>query len=112
MVTSLSGLLAVSFLIAGIPKLMGAEGMAENFERFGLSLAFMRFVGTAEVAGAIGLFVPRLAPLAAGGLAMIVAGATAQHLTHDPVSQAVPAGLISVLCAFLAYARRAELFPA
>jgi uncharacterized membrane protein YphA (DoxX/SURF4 family) len=106
LVTSTTGLLAVAFLMAGIPKLSGAEGMAENFERFGLSVSFMRFIGVSEVAGAVGLFLPRLAPLAAGGLAVIVAGAAVLHFMHDPAPQAIPAGVLTVLCVFLAYRRR------
>ena len=110
LVTSTTGLLAVAFLIAGIPKLVGGEEMAENFEHFGLSVSFMRFIGVSEVAGAVGLFLPRLAPLAAGGLAVIVAGATVLHFMHDPAPQAIPAGVLAVLCVFLAYRRRGEFF--
>tara|TARA_B100001750_G_scaffold52202_1_gene39688 strand:+ start:142 stop:501 length:360 start_codon:yes stop_codon:yes gene_type:complete len=110
LVISTTGLLAVAFLIAGIPKLTGAEGMAENFDRFGLSISFMRFIGVSEVAGAIGLFLPRLAPLAAGGLAVIVAGAAVLHFVHDPAPQAIPAGVLTALCVFLAYRRRGDLF--
>ena len=103
LVTILSAVVALAFVGAAIPKLMGAEHMVSTFERFGLS------IGVAELAGAVGRFLPRLAPLAAGGLAVVVAGAVAEHLMHDPVAQAVAPAVLLVLCVFLAYSRGHEM---
>ncbi len=108
-VTTLSAVVAITFVAVAIPKLMGDEHMISTFERFGLSLNFLRFIGVAELAGAVGLFLPRLAPLAAGGLGLVVAGAVVEHLMYDPVTQAVPPAVLLVLCAFLAYSRRHEM---
>ena len=105
----LSVVVALAFVGAAIPKLMGAEQMVSTFERFCLSLNFLRFIGVAELTGAVGLFLPRLAPLAAGRLALVVAGAVAEHLMHDPVAEAVTPAVLLVLCAFLAYSRRHEM---
>ena len=109
LVTILSAVVALAFVGAAIPKLMGAEHMVSTFERFGLSLNFLRFIGVAELAGAVGLFLPRLAPLAAGGLAVVVAGAVAENLMHYPVAQAVAPAVLLVLCVFLAYSRGHEM---
>jgi uncharacterized membrane protein len=100
---------AVAFLGVGAGKLIGAEQMVETFERFAFTTGFMRFIGAAEVAGAVGLFLPRLAPLAAGGLVLVTGGAVVQHAIYDPIAQALPAAFLMVLSAFLAWARRAEL---
>jgi len=76
------GLLAALFLFAGVMKLMlPIEAMAGPIALPGL---FLRFLGVAEVLGAIGLILPsllrirpRLTPLAAAGLVIIMTGATA-----------------------------------
>jgi hypothetical protein len=72
--------LAVIFVLAGAAKLVGAAPIVEVFTRFGLPLWFMRGIGTAEVAGAIGMLVPPLVPFAAAGLAAILTGAIAEHV--------------------------------
>ncbi len=64
-----SVLLGIPFLGGGFASALGIEAMAENFARFGYPRWFMHFVGIAEVAGAIGLFVERTALYAAVCLA-------------------------------------------
>jgi hypothetical protein len=108
-ITILSAVVAIAFLIFGGAKLIGVELAVETFGRFGFTTGFMRFIGSAEVAGAVGLFLPRLAPLAAAGLVLVTGGAVALHAIYDPIAQALPAACLLVLCAFLAWARRAEL---
>ncbi len=108
-VTIVSTVVALAFLAAGTGKLVGAEPMVETFAHFGFGPGFMRFIGAAEVAGAIGVLLPRLAPVAAAGLALVMSGAVAQHLLHDPLTRAVPAAALLLLCASIAWSRRAEL---
>ena len=75
------GLLAALFLFAGGMKLvLPLEALAGPIALPGL---FMRFIGVAEVAGALGLVLPsllriqpRLTPVAAGRLVIIMIGAT------------------------------------
>ena len=91
----IQGLLAALFLFAGSMKLvLPIEAMAGPVDLPGW---FLRFIGVAEVAGAIGLIVPwltriqpRLTPLAAGGLVVIMAGATAITAVGGPAGAAVP----------------------
>src|SRR5258706_9314640 len=70
-----TGLLALTFLMTGVSKLAAIPPSPENFARWGLPPIVMYLIGTAEVLGAIGLLVPRLAPLAAIGLIATMLGA-------------------------------------
>ncbi|GAA0902330.1 MULTISPECIES: DoxX family protein [Streptomyces violaceusniger group] len=68
--------LALFFAVAGgVPKLAGMPAAAESFDRIGYGDWFIYLVGGLEVAGAIGLLVPRLAGLAALALTGLMAGA-------------------------------------
>src|ERR671939_631402 len=107
------GLLALIFLFAGGLKLvLPLEAMTEQTPLPGW---FLRFIGVAEVLGAIGLILPGLlrirpglTPLAASGLVIIMIGATTLTLA-GVVSGGVTVALISLvvglLSAFVAYGR-------
>ena len=101
-----SVLLAVVFFGSGFVTLSGSEMMAATFQRYGYSLWFMYFVGIAEVAGAIGLFVQRTAFYAAACLGVLMIGAVCTHLINDPPAQAMPALIVLVLCGVAAYINR------
>ena len=62
-------LLAAVFVVAAVPKLTGRPAMVQEFGLIGAGQWLRYFVGTAELAGAIGLLTPWLAGLAAAGLA-------------------------------------------
>ena len=78
----LSVLLALIFLVSGGLKLAGAEFELVAFERWGYPLWFMYLTGAIEVAGGIGLLVPRLSALAATCLGMLMMVAIATHVVH------------------------------
>ena len=110
------GLLAVMFLFAGGSKLMmSAAQMAEQAKTVGgwqAPIAFVRFIGTCEVLGAIGVVVPwltgirpGLTPLAAGGLVVIMIGATVVNLTTTVPALAILTVILGLLAAFVAYGR-------
>ena len=92
----LCGLLAAAFAFSGGAKVFGGLA-AEGAGHFGYSEGFMRFIGVCELAGAIGLLVPRLATWAAAGLLVIMGGAVYSHVTTDPISQAAPAAVLLLL---------------
>lgn len=104
------GLLAALFLFAGGMKLvLPLEALAGPIALPGL---FMRFIGVAEVAGALGLVLPsllriqpRLTPVAAAGLVIIMIGATVLTGIAGPVAMAVMPAVVGVLAAFVAYGR-------
>ena len=107
------GLLALIFLFTGGTKLiLPIEVLTEHTPLPGL---FVRFLGVAEVLGAIGLILPGflriwpvLTPLAASGLVIIVTGATVLTLVGVvPVGAAmalIPL-VVGLLSAFVAYGR-------
>jgi uncharacterized membrane protein YphA (DoxX/SURF4 family) len=73
---------------------------------------FTRFIGVAEVLGAIGLILPGLlgirpglTPLAAAGLVVIMLGATAITLGAGEVAVASISVVVGVLAAFVGYGR-------
>lgn len=105
------GLLAALFLFAGGMKLvLPIEEMTTQMEMPGL---FLRFIGVAEVLGAVGLILPGLlrirpglTPLAAAGLVIIMAGATVLTLASGGgVAMALIPLLVGLLAAFVAYGR-------
>ena len=73
---------------------------------------FLRFIGVAELLGGLGLLVPGLlrmrpglTPLAAAGLVIIMAGATAMTLAAGAVGPAMFPLVVGLLLVFVAYGR-------
>jgi uncharacterized membrane protein YphA (DoxX/SURF4 family) len=104
------GLLAALFLFAGVMKfIMTVEEMTRDIAMPG---AFLRFIGVAEILGAIGLILPGLlrirpglTPLAAAGLALIMIGATVITLTYMGGGMALFPLVVGLLAIFVAYGR-------
>jgi hypothetical protein len=103
-------LLALIFLFAGGMKLvLPVEELTEQFPLPGL---FVRFIGVAEVLGALGLLLPGLTgirpgltPLAAAGLVVIMIGATViTFVTMDAALALIPL-VVGLLAASVAYGR-------
>jgi len=106
----IQGLLAIVFMFAGVMKfVMPIEEMTKQVPLPGL---FLRFIGVAEVLGAIGLILPELlrirpdlTPLAAAGLAIITVGATVVTLMIGGGVTALFPLVVALLSAFVAYSR-------
>jgi uncharacterized membrane protein YphA (DoxX/SURF4 family) len=105
--------LAAVFVIVAVPKLTGSQQAVQEFGLIGAGQWLRHFVGTAELAGAIGLLTPWLAGLAAAGLAADMAGASIinatvlHHTTYGSlVWMTVP---LCAACALLAYGRRQQI---
>ncbi len=104
------GLLALLFLWAGgIKLILPLEQLTGPVPLPGL---FLRFIGVAEVLGAIGLILPGLlrirpglTPLAAAGLVIIMIGATVVTLAGGAVAPALIPLVVGLLSAFVAYGR-------
>lgn len=86
--------LAAIFLPAGLAKLGGDHTMVEMFSTIGVGQWLRYAVGACEVAGAVGVLIPRVSVLAAGGLALLMVGAT---LTDVAVLDASPAITLPIL---------------
>jgi len=105
------GLLAALFLFAGSMKLvMPLEALKGPVALPGL---FMRFIGVAEVLGALGLILPgllRIRPVlttyAAAGLVIIMIGATVVTLMSGMVAPAAVPAVVGILAGFIGYGRQ------
>jgi uncharacterized membrane protein YphA (DoxX/SURF4 family) len=98
-------LLAAVFAFAAMPKLAGAHSAVAMFGQIGAGQWLRYLVGTAELAGAVGLLIPRLAGLAAAGLAADMAGAS---IINIAVLHSAAVALTIPLCAALALLARAR----
>lgn len=99
--------LAVFFIAAsGAPKLLGAAQAVDSFTQIGVGQWFRYLVGALEVAGGVGLLVPRLAGLAAYGLALLTVGAaiTQAFVLGEP-SLAVFPLVLAVIFAVIGWLR-------
>lgn len=97
-------LLALFFAFAGINKLGGLQQeVVDAFAQIGLGQWFRYLTGMLELAGAIGLLIPRLSGLAALGLAGVMAGAVLTHLlVLPPVALALVPALLGVVFGLIA----------
>ena len=104
-------LLAAVFLAHGLlllfPPAAIADRMNASFPR-----AFWVFLGVAEVLAAAGLTLPgisriqpRLVPLAAAGLMIVMVGATVYHSVRGETSSAITTSVLLLLVTFVAYMR-------
>jgi putative oxidoreductase len=103
------GLLAAAFLLFGFVKVsqpMDALGKRMAWVR-AIPPAFVRFIGAAEVLGAVGLILPMLTRIlpwltvaAAIGLVVVQASAAIFHISRREVS-AVPVNVVLLLLAVL-----------
>jgi len=104
----LQGLLALLFLFAGGMKLV--LPIEEMTKQIPLPGAFLRFIGVAETLGGFGLILPGLTgirpgltPLAAGGLVIIMIGATVVSAATSGIASALFPLVVGLLLAFVAY---------
>jgi uncharacterized membrane protein YphA (DoxX/SURF4 family) len=97
------------FFVGGMKLILPIEAMTAQVPLPGL---FLRFIGVAEVLGALGLVLPGLVrirpdltPLAAAGLLIIMIGATVIMLVYGGVGQALFPLVVGLLSAWVAYGR-------
>ncbi|WP_433714952.1 DoxX family protein [Nocardia sp. CA-084685] len=101
-------LLALFFIIASAaPKLLGAQAAVESFDTIGWGQWFRYFTGLVELAGGIGLLVPRLSGPAAVGLTitMICAALTQVFLLGAAALAPFPL-VLGVVFVWIAWQRR------
>lgn len=103
--------LAAMFVMASLPKLTGDPVMIELFDAVGAGQWLRYVVGVLELAGAIGLLVPRLCGLAALGLTMLLVGASLTNIVALGASPAIPVGYLLV-AAVIAWFRRDSILTA
>lgn len=110
-------LLALAFLFAGATKLVTPDETLTAWYPF--PAWFIRFIGVCELLGAVGLILPGLlrvrhglTPLAAAGLAVIMAGATVTTLAIGGGASAAMPLAFGLVAAFVAYGRTRGRRPA
>jgi putative oxidoreductase len=89
-------LLALQFAMAGLAKVFGDQAMVEMFDTIGIGQWFRYLVGALEIAGAIGVLVPRLSSSAALGLICLMVGAAATNVFVLGASPLLPLVLLLV----------------
>jgi uncharacterized membrane protein YphA (DoxX/SURF4 family) len=111
--------LAVVFALAGWMKVsVPAAELAKMAS--GFPVAFLRFIGIAELAGSIGIILPALTriapvltPLAASGLVIVMASAGVLHLVRGQFGELAVVVVLGALAYFVAWGRfkRAPVAP-
>jgi putative oxidoreductase len=103
--------LAVVFALAGGMKVsMPAADLAKTAP--GFPLGFLRFIGIAELAGAIGIILPALTriapvltPLASSGFVIVMASAGVLHLVRGQFGEFAVVVVLGALAYFVAWSR-------
>lgn len=102
----LQGLLAVFLVVGAIPKLTATPEAVTAFEPLPCGPWLLALTGALEVAGAIGLLIPRATPLAAACLSALMAFATIANLTVlDTPGTAVITVALLIIFAAIAWLR-------
>jgi putative oxidoreductase len=104
-------LLGVFLVVASAaPKFWGDPFAVQIFTEIGAGQWFRYFIGAVELAGGIGLMVPRLAgPAAVGLMALMVGAAYTQAVVLDAPAMVVTPAVIFVLAAVIAWGQRASI---
>lgn len=108
---TVQAILALLFLFAGgFKQTMSPQALAQAT---GLPGAFMRFIGLAEIVGGLGLVLPgilgikpRLTPLAAAGLVVIMIGATTLSAIRLGIGAAILPAVVGILLVVVIGGRR------
>jgi uncharacterized membrane protein YphA (DoxX/SURF4 family) len=105
-------LLALVFIASGSMKLFAFDQFAASTPALANQRGLVTFIGIAELAGALGLILPRLTGIlpvlttwAAAGLATIMVLATGFHLMRSEISHAVVTIILLSLATFVVYGR-------
>lgn len=100
-------LMGVFFIVAAAgTKLIGNDYAVQTFDEIGAGQWLRWVIGLLEVAGGIGLLIPRLSGLAALGLVGVMVGATyTQVVVLDSPAMAVTPALLGVVLALIAWGR-------
>ena len=101
-------LLGVFLVVASAaPKFWGDPYAVQVFTEIGAGQWFRYFIGAVELAGGIGLIVPRLAgPAAVGLMALMIGASYTQAVVLDEPAMVTTPAIIFVLVAVIAWGRR------
>lgn len=97
-------LLAAFFVFSGL--MLFGDGLIDKFDEIGVGQWLRYVTGALEIAGAIGLVIPRLCGLAALGLSGVMAGAVVTELFMLAEGGPVLPAVLLVVCLVVAFFRR------
>lgn len=111
-----AGILAAIYLFAGLGKLFRPYDALQSDQRMAwtndFSAGTVKFIGSMEVLGAIGLVLPPhvgvaqiLVPLAATGLLVVAVGAMAVHARRDETQMVMTNRVFAIMTAIVAIGR-------
>lgn len=101
-------LMGLMFLGSGGMKLLGSEDIVKQFTAWGYPKWFPTVIGGLELAGAIGLFIPKLRSLAIYGLIGLMVGAIYTHVVKEGIPLNSVGAVVGVLLGFLILKMRQE----
>lgn len=101
-------LLAATFVAVAVPRLAGTPATVDTFDQIGLGQWLRYLTGAIELAGGIGLLIPRLAGAAALGLSGVMVGATITNFLVLTPAMAALTIVLGVASALIAWARWSE----
>ncbi|QYX80850.1 DoxX family protein [Streptomyces akebiae] len=93
---------------SALPKLIAHPSAVESFETLGWGSAGMYTIGVLELAGAVGLLIPVLAPVAAVSLGALMVGAFITQITAFDGEYAATPLILIVPLALIAWVRRQD----
>ncbi|MGD1955609.1 MAG: DoxX family protein [Sphingomonadales bacterium] len=103
-------IVSLVMLMGGAAKLAGQESVLESYYKLGLPGRFGTFIGIAELAGAIGIWIRRTSLWAALGISVIMVGAIYYHVTFPPLTAGIPALILLLICGSIISQRGTGIF--
>lgn len=102
----------IVFIVHGISLMILLPQLIEMIGELGNNLVLVRFVGIVELLGGIGLIVtwvtkimPRLTPIAAIGLTVLMLGTVIAHVQVGEISEAITNFVVAICLVVLAIGR-------
>lgn len=102
----------IVFIVHGISLTILLPQLIEMIGELGNNLVLVRFVGIVEILGGIGLIVPwvtkimpRLTPIAAIGLTILMLGTVIAHVQVGEISEAITNFVVAICLVVLAIGR-------
>ncbi len=102
----LQAALAIGYVMAAVPKLSNDPRILAQFAGLGIGAAGMHRIGGLELAGTVGLLVPRLCGLAALAFVALMIGAVAVTVMNLGAGDAIGPTAFLAVAAVLAWTRR------
>ncbi len=111
-VLAAKALITLAFVAAGLAKLAGVDMMVATFDAIGVGQWFRYVTGSIEIGAAILLWLPGKQFIGAGMLLVTMIGAVLSHFVILGTDTMLPAIVLGLLAAFVAYTYRDQAITA